>query len=202
MEDSGHLLAQIECREKTVVTELSDLRALACGTAIVLNGNLNHDHDIQTLLEELTPALDRSSRLIVVAYNPYLRAAYVVANWIGVRRGELPTTVLTETDLRNLAALAGYQAVRIRPTLYVPLALLGLGTFVNKLLPAIPWLRRLAFASVITLRPLKPIVGRRPSLSIIVPARTRLGSCSMTAPRHHAPLRCSSTSSYSPPSLE
>jgi len=175
-DDSGYLLTQIECREKSVAADLSELSAPVGDAAIVLNGNLNHHYDIQALLEELTPALGRSSRVIAVAYNPYLRAAYLLANWIGARAGELPTTFLTETDLRNLAALAGYQVVRIRPAVYLPWSMLGLGTLVNKLLPAIPLLRRLAFTSVITLRPLKPIVGRRPSISIIVPARNERGN--------------------------
>jgi len=174
-EDPGYLLSRIVSPHASVATRLEDLPdaggSAGGPTVILLNGNLNHHYDIQGLLEELGTALDRSSRIIAVVYNSYLRAVYVLANWLGMRHGELPTTFLTERDLESLAALAGYSMVRIRPAVYVPWALLGLGTLLNKVLPTIPLVRKLGFASLVVLRPIRPVTGRKPSLSIVIPAR-------------------------------
>ena len=174
-EDHGQLLARVEGRDKRVVREIDELGRLARGEAgplaVLLNGNLNHHDDVQALLGELKPALERGSRLILVAYNPYLRPLYWLANRLGIRTGELPTTFVTETDLRHLAALSGFEVVRFRPAAYVPWSLLGLGTLVNRLLPIVPLVRRLSFASIVVLRPILPHRGPRPSLSIVIPAR-------------------------------
>src|ERR1700752_5361276 len=51
VDDCGSLLAQIECREKSVAADLSELGAPVAEAAIVLNGNPNHHYDIQALLE-------------------------------------------------------------------------------------------------------------------------------------------------------
>ena len=42
-------------------------------TAILINGTLNHHFDVQGVLSALKPNLSRTSRLILVLYNPYFR---------------------------------------------------------------------------------------------------------------------------------
>jgi len=53
-------------------------------TAILVNGTFNHEFDIQGLLSQLKPKLSRTSRVIAVLYNPYLRSLYSLANWLGI----------------------------------------------------------------------------------------------------------------------
>jgi hypothetical protein len=173
-EDPGLLLSGIAASRKSIATRVEELREATAATdgptVVLLNGNLNFHYDIQRLLEEIGTTLDRGDRIIAVVYNSYLRALYVLANRLGIRQGELPTTFITETALRNLAVLAGYEVVRMRPTAYVPWSLFGLGTLTNRLLPTVPLVRRLGFAALIVLRPVRPS-RRTPSVSIIVPAR-------------------------------
>src|SRR5215510_526888 len=104
--DSGHLLSKIEAKVKSTVNEgdrFPDMSNEAdTRTAILLNGNLNHSHDIQDLLLELKPRLSRTSRLIIVAYNPYLGGLFRIASLLRIRKGPQPTTFMTWTDLANL----------------------------------------------------------------------------------------------------
>src|SRR5262249_23158226 len=139
-------------------------------TAILLNGTFNHSFDIQELLLELKPRLSRTSRVVVVAYNPYLSGLFRMANLIGIRKGPQPTTSVPGTDLNNLAQLAGFEFVRSRTLAYLPWRFQGLGTLANWILPAIPGIRALGMASIITLRPRIP-TEYRPSLTIVIPAR-------------------------------
>ena len=127
--DQGYLLQILSCPEKKVARNLEDFPDLSSEgekrSAVLLNGTFNHEFDIQKLLQDFIPKLSRTSRIIVVAYNPYLSWLYRLTNWLGLRKGELPSTFITHTDLTNITKLAGYQVVRIRNVGYFPLAVVG-----------------------------------------------------------------------------
>ena len=156
--DNGHLLEAVEARTKSWLPEGSDLEDLTqertTRTAVIINGLLNHSHDIEGLLKQLQGKLSRTSRVIVVAYNPYIGWAYALANRVGAREGPLPTTLVTHTELRNLCKLASFEVVRSRSV--------GLG----HLAPA---------AMVLTLRPIMADT-HTPGLSVVVPARNERGN--------------------------
>lgn len=171
--DSPYLIDAVVCGAKTTAASPDDIREAP--DAILLNGTFNYEHDIQGLLQALKTRLTRASRLVVVMYNPYFRLLYQLATALGIRQAEVPTTFITRADLENLAALSGFQVVRIRPVAYSPWRLLGIGSLLNRLLPAVPGLRWLALASVVTLRPVVAAAGK-PSLSIVIPARNERGN--------------------------
>ena len=143
--------------------------------AFLLDGTFNHSTDIEGELRTLRAELTRHDRVVAVVYNAYFHWLYRLANAVGLRRGSLPTTFLTYAAVRGLARLAGFEVVRVRPIVHIPASLLGIGTALNKLLPAIPFIRQLSLASVITLR---PVVAdpTPPSLTLVVPARNERGN--------------------------
>lgn len=146
-------------------------------SALILNGVFNHNHDIEGLLIDLKKHLSRSSRLIAVVYNPYLSWLYRLVNWIGLRKGEQPSTFVTQKDLQNIAKLSGFDIVLMRPSVYCPWRLLGLGSLINRIAPAIPLVRWLGLVAVVTLRPIVPEkIGSLPSLTIVIPARNERGN--------------------------
>ncbi len=173
------LFGAIDCPDKSVARTFDDLPDFSCDrerrAAVLLNGNFNYDLDIQATLTRLKLRLDRTSRVVVVAYNPYLRWLYSLADALGLRNSPAVKTFLTRTDLEGIARLAGYEVVRLRPAGYCPFALLGLGRLLNWWLPAVPGLRWLAFVVVAVLRPLSR-EARRPSVSIVIPARNEKGN--------------------------
>jgi len=177
--DSGLLLEALEGGSKRVIERASELSMLAripdARAAILLNGNLNHDFDIEGVLRTIWQYCNRGSRVVAVAYNPYLRWAYSLANWFGIRSGEQPSTFVTRTDLENLAALAGFEVVRNRPVGFSLWALAGVGDLANRVLASIPFVRWFSFASVVVLRPIKPD-SQPPTLSIVIPARNERGN--------------------------
>ena len=178
--DEGDLLALVDNEDRSVVPSLEELSDLGAErsrrTAVLLNGNVNFSFDIQDLLSRLRPRLSRTSRVVVVAYNPYLKWLFRLLSALGLSRSGKMTTFVTESALSHIASLTEFEKVRSRPCCYIPFKLLGLGSLVNKLLPAVPLLRRLlALAEVIVLRPRIPSADR-PSLSIVIPARNEAGN--------------------------
>lgn len=177
--DPRVLFDAIECPRKLVAPTLADVPDIAANPeqriAVLLNGNFNYDLDIQSTLMRLKPKLARTSRVVVVAYNPYLRWLYALADVVGVRNSPPTLTFLTRTDLDAVARLAGYAVVRVRPAGYSPFRLLGLGRVVNWWMPVVPGLRWASFVVIVVLRPVVAET-RRPSLSIVIPARNEKGN--------------------------
>jgi glycosyl transferase family 2 len=176
--DTGLLLSRIDCKLKLRIDkgeEFPDLTGEAGKrTAILLNGSFNYEFDIQGLLTELKRRLSRTSRVLVVLFNPYLRWLFVLANRLGLRHGEVPCTFVTRLDVHNLARLSGFEVVRERVFAYFPWRWLGLGTLINRVLPLVPVFRWSSLAYVVVLRPV--IAGERPGLSCVIPARNERGN--------------------------
>lgn len=177
--DDGSLLRHADCGTKVTAARLEDIpeqltEAGGQRTAILLNGNLNYDLDIEATLGRLKTRLNRLSRIVIVLYNPYFRGALWLATRMGLRTGPLPSTFVTRESLAELAALSGYEIVQVKPTGYMPFWLLGLGDLVNRILPAVPVVRWSGAAAVVVLR---PIAGSTPpSLSIVIPCRNERGN--------------------------
>ena len=176
--DQGLLLDQIDAPQKLMVSQedgFPDIsEELDRRTTVLINGTLNHHHDIQALLAGLKAKLSRTSRLALVLYNPYLRWLYQIANKLGIRRGELPTTFLTCSDVANLARLTDFTIVCQRAGVYFPFKLLGLGDLVNRLLPLVPVVRWLGLVFHVVLRPIIP--RQSAGLSCVIPARNERGN--------------------------
>ena len=129
--DNGLLFDLVDCAEKVVagsIEALPDVHAEpGRRDAVLLNGNFNHSHDIQGLLETIRRALGRGSRIVAVVYNPYFASIYRLAARLGLRADNAPSTFVTYTDLENIARLSGFRVVRTRAAVYSPLRLLGFG---------------------------------------------------------------------------
>jgi hypothetical protein len=177
-DDSGLLLSLVEAKAKSVAVAMEafpDLRHESeQRTAVLINGTLNHHFDIQGLLLELRKKLSRTSRLVLVLYNPYLRWLYHLANRLGIRKGEVPTTFVTRTDLEGLAKLAGFEVVRVRPKVHFPWSMLGVGELLNRCLSVTPFVRWFGLASVVVLRPVVP--SEPGGITCVIPARNERGN--------------------------
>lgn len=175
--DDGEVFQAIDCPDKQLLEDenkLPDLSASRDRVAYLLNGNVNHSHDIQGLLLALHPRLNRHCRVVLVAHNPYLNWLWRLLTILGIRRGEQPQTFLRRVELDALTALSGFELVRLRPVGYLP-RLLGLGSLLNRWLSLVPLVRWLGLGNVIILRPIIP-EREPPSLSILIPARNEKGN--------------------------
>jgi hypothetical protein len=179
--DRGELLEQIECPRKQRLAPgeaFPDLsRELEQRTAVLLYANFNYDYDIQGILMELAPRLSRSSRVLSVCFNPYLRGVFWLAQRLRLREAETPTSFFTRRTLVDVAKLSGFEVVRERPAAWFPFRLLGLGTLLCKLISLLPLVRNFAMVDIVFLRPTGRPAGREgPSLSVVIPARNEEGN--------------------------
>ena len=125
--DKGHLLDAVDAPEKVILHELPTMNnERTTRSVVLLNGTLNYNLDIESLLRGIKDKLARTARVAVVAYNPYLRWLY------RFKGGEIPFTFLTRTALENLARLTGFEIVRIRPAAYLPWFVPILSSIINR----------------------------------------------------------------------
>ncbi len=173
--DRGELLREIECPTKETCYTANGLPALfrfeGKRFAVLINGVFNHEADIEASLNDIKTSLGRSSRLLLVMYNPYLSPLYYLATRLNLRSGPMPITFITRTDLNNIARLTGYHIVRTRTVAYVPWRMLGIGDVLNRVLKCVPIIRWMSFTYVVVLQPIVPIANSFPSLSCVIPAR-------------------------------
>lgn len=177
--DSLALYSEVVAAEKNIVADADEFPDLSqeteTRTAVLLNGIFNYELDITTQLRTLKPKLGRNSRLVIVVYNAYLKWLYRMATRVGLRTASGEESFITFAALNDIAALSGYQIIRTRTAVYSPWSLLGLGTILNRVLPVLPVLRLLGIVSVVTMRPVVAL-EKRPSLTIIIPARNEAGN--------------------------
>ena len=177
--DTGMLLDAIDAPLKEVGAS-GNLPVIAPGKdpvdVVLFNGNFNHSTDIQELLETVRPHVGRRGRVVVALYNSYLSWLFRLADRLGLRQGPPILTFITRPDLDQLARLAGFELVRLRPVAYAPWHFLGLGSLLNVVMPAVPGLRWLSLVTVAVLRPLIAGERERPTLSIVIPARNEKGN--------------------------
>lgn len=189
--DRGELFRELDCPGKLVTQRGEPIPDLSTEqdrrSIFFLNGHFNHESDIQKYLTDLKPFLSRTSRLVVVSYNPYLYLAFLTKQRLQGKH-DRSMVFLTRDNLHHLAKVSGYEVVRIRPVGYLP-NFNGLTREVNSLCPVIPGVRWLAVANVIVLR---PIIAESacPSLSIVVPARNEKGNIRPLLDRISLPDEC------------
>jgi hypothetical protein len=176
--DTGLLLGMIDAPLKESVGRNEPFPDLSnessTRTVVLVNGAFNHEFDIQGLLIHLRLKLSGTSRVVAILYNPYLRWFYTLANRLGIRKGELPSTFLTRVDLQNIAKISGYEIVRQRLAVYCPWKFFGLGNVINRTMPLVPLARRFSLTAIVVLRPL--FQRPRSGLSCIIPARNERGN--------------------------
>lgn len=167
------LLSEIESKHIIDLEKLTQINNYS--SLIFLYDSIHYVDDIQKLLTDLKSKCNRSSRLAVLAYNPYYRWFYKLAVKLGVRRNIETRNFVTLSNITNLAKLSGYEIVKCKTLVSSPFHILGLGTFINKLVPNIPFIKWSCFCALIILRPIIKSENA-PKLSVIVPARNEKGN--------------------------
>jgi hypothetical protein len=142
---------------------------------LILDEIFNYSTNLDVVLGELYEQMERSSRAVLVLYNPYYRFAYQVANVLGIRKGPPPKNFMTRSNLDCLLKAAKFDLVHIEHPVFIPLVLGGVGEWVNRVLKSVPLLNQLSVVSLAYIRPIKT-KQTSSSISIVVPARNEEGN--------------------------
>ncbi len=101
--------------------------------------------------------------------------ALKLAEALRLRMPQLPQSVLAPADIRALAELADFEAVKTERRLLMPFSLLGLGRLVNRFVAPIPLIRQLCLRHYTVCRSLRHR-HRVKSATVVIPARNEKGN--------------------------
>ena len=156
---------------------------------VVPHTTANYSTDFELDLGRLCEALPRSGRIALVAWSPYLRGLYALADSLGLRERPLPTTFLTDSDLRDLARLSGLEVSRARHAAWLVPAAGVFDLFAQSVLPLASFSKVFALANVYHLRSTAPTTTT-PSLSVVIPVRNERGNIAPALDRLESWDRC------------
>ncbi len=140
--------------------------------AIVATDLVNELWDVQAWLERLRRLCHSRTRVVLSFYNRAWQPPLALARTLRLARPSLAGSWLNREDIRNLLHLAGFEVVRTRTEILLPLRIPLLAGLLNRVVAHLWPFRLLALAHVVVARPLAMTPPARvPSVSVVVPAR-------------------------------
>ena len=153
-------------------------------TYIVAADVLGRITDIDAFLKEAKAALAPDGRLIITQYSALWEPVLRLASHLGLRSGSIEQNWLSMQDLKNFAYLAGLEPVKAGSKMLMPIYIPLVSAFFNAFVANIWPFSKLGFFHYLVLRKPEPREGvtaatppnKKPSLSIVVPARNEAGT--------------------------
>jgi len=168
--------AQTLPRDVSCVSSMQTIRQLRAD-AILLNGNLHYENDIQRMLRLLHEACERHTRVIIVYYSGLWRPLIRLATKLRLRFRTPEQNWLAHEDIENLLNLTGFQRVRKEFHVLCPLYIPLVSSLLNKFLAPMPVFRHFTMVNILVARPLmEEHLPFAPSVSVVVAARNEAGT--------------------------
>ncbi|MEK9177665.1 MAG: glycosyltransferase [Patescibacteria group bacterium] len=144
---------------------------------IIASDVLGYVGDIQSFLRKTVECLTNDGRIVITQYNALWEPILRLASALGLRKVIIEQNWLSILDLKNFAYLAGYEVVKSGTKMIMPVYIPLLSWFFNKVLANIWPLSHLGlFHYIVARKPETRVIGIKPSISIIVPARNEAGT--------------------------
>ena len=132
--------------------------------------------DCQSMFESLHTLCTRETRLVIGYFSHLWYPALKLAEAVRVKMPQPPQNILSPADVRSLAGLAEFEAIKSETRLLLPFRLFGLGRLVNRFLAPLPLLDKLCLRHYTVCRSLRHAVPAARSTTVIVPARNERGN--------------------------
>lgn len=139
---------------------------------VVVNDVLDEVHDVFKLLEHLAKVCTPTARVVLIQPNYLWRPLHRLGFCTGARGLRARDNLLSAGDLRVILEGVGFEIIDVRPKLFSPRRLLGLGVVVNWLGGILPFAHRFASTNVLVARPAPaPRAKSQKSASIVLTVR-------------------------------
>jgi SAM-dependent methyltransferase len=159
----------------------ADAHALEVGEkfdVIILSDLVNDLWDVQTVFKNIFQVTTPSSRIIINSYSRLWEPILNVAQWLGLAKPTLYQNWLTVEDITSLLNLADCEVIKRSQEILLPLSIPLLADLSNRFVVKLWPFKHLALTNFIIARP-RPrpdAYAKRPSVSVIVPARNEAGN--------------------------
>ncbi|HTY80366.1 MAG TPA: glycosyltransferase [Candidatus Bathyarchaeia archaeon] len=143
---------------------------------IVLSDLMGYLFDIRVALERLQAVSHAGTRIVINWYSRLWQPAVHLLEALGLKHPLPLLNWTTVGDVRNLLRLAGFETLRARGHLLLPLRLGPLSRFANRVLAHVPGLRWLVWTNWVVARPLPRPATLPPRVTVVCPCRNEEGN--------------------------
>ncbi len=144
---------------------------------VVLSDVMGYIYDVEASLSSVRSILKDDGRLIVTQYSMLWEPLLRLATRLHLRRFVSEQNWLSLFDLKNFMHLSGFEVVKSGTKMLLPVYIPIISVFFNKVLANIwPFSVFGLFNYVVVRKSSIPAYQKKPSLSIIVPARNESGT--------------------------
>lgn len=137
----------------------------------LLNGNIQHESDIQKLLLELHTLCSAQSRIIVAYYSSVWRPFIHLVTALKLREKTLEQNWVSPEDMSNFLLLTDFEPVLANNRIICPFYIPFISDFLNRYCAFLPVFRLFCIVSILMARPLRMRREQALSVSVVVPAR-------------------------------
>lgn len=143
---------------------------------IILSDLVNDLWDVQTVFKNISDLTTPRSRIIINSYSRFWEPILGLAQRLGLAKPTLYQNWLTVEDIAGLLNLADYEVIKLSQEILLPLPIWFLAELCNRILVKLWPFKYLALTNFIVARPRSDARAKRPSVSVIVPARNEAGN--------------------------
>ncbi|HEX5707898.1 MAG TPA: glycosyltransferase [Pyrinomonadaceae bacterium] len=144
---------------------------------IILSDVVNDLWDAQSVFEQLRRLSTARTRVILNFYNRLWEMPLALARRARLARPNLEQNWFTLDDITSLLALSGFEVIRHRAEILLPLRLPPVSTVANRYLAKLWPFHLLALTHFVVARPVAVETAReRPVVSVVIPARNEAGN--------------------------
>lgn len=143
---------------------------------IVLSDLVGYLYDIRAVFERLGAVSHPRTRLVIHWYSRVWQPVVHLLERLGLKYPLPLLNWTTVEDVANLLRLAGFEPIRARGHILLPLRLGGVERWVNRFLAYLPVLRWFVWTNWIVARPAPRPAARAPRVSVICPCRNEEGN--------------------------
>jgi len=143
---------------------------------VILSDVISYLHDVQDTLHRLQRVCHSRTRIIISSYNAAWQPILHLGEAFGLKTRQPTVNWLGNADIENLLDLAGYEVIRHNSRVLLPVNIPLLAPLCNRWLVNLPVFRHLALVMMIVARPKAQPAAKKPTVSVIIPARNEAGN--------------------------
>jgi SAM-dependent methyltransferase len=143
---------------------------------IVLVDTLGSLDDCQLMFANLHGLCTSETRFIVGYFSHLWYPLLKLAEALRLKMPQPPQNVLAPADVRSLASLADFEAIKAERRLLSPLRLLGLGRLINRFIAPFPVFSTLCVRHYTVCRSMRRLGEPPGTATIVIPARNERGN--------------------------
>lgn len=146
---------------------------------IILSNLIGFVDDVQNVFHELRKVCHVNTKIIITYYNYFWEPFIKLAESTGLKTKTPNQNWLSQQDIKNLLALAGFDVYRKVNTMLFPFYIPLISPFLNRFLVRMPIFKLFALNMYSFAKPLPSLVetvSDKFSVSIVIPARNEAGN--------------------------